>query len=442
MFKTYSDLENQARNIIDLSETEPSILDKNAFRGSFIDSLVETAVFAEDEFLQQKTRALIKKLALQMGAKSESIYPLYMAFGKGEVTGFTIPAINVRTLTYDTARLIFRLMMKHSIGVVIFEIARSEIEYTHQRPDEYSSVVLAAAIKEGYQGPIFLQGDHYQFSKNKFTLNKDEEIQRIKDLVRESLEAQFYNIDIDASTLVDLSQSDVTKQQRHNVEMTAAITNFIRSGEPENKTISIGGEIGHIGGKNSTVEDFKAFMEGYKQIIPERGLSKISVQTGSSHGGTVLPDGTIQKVAIDFNVLKEIGTAARSKYQIGGAVQHGASTLPIELFDDFVNSSTLEIHLATGFQNIVLDNLPEDLKQEMEKYILENFQAEKEEGWNDKQFIYKLRKKALGPFKQMLWELSSDEKKPIVEALEKQFILIFSKLNIINTREITNRFFS
>ena len=440
MFSSIFDLTAKTQDSIDLSPSHIAVKNKATLEQSVIDELLYTAVFSSDEELKDYCRTLIVQLAQTLGAYSASMYPIYQAFGRGELSGFTIPAVNIRTLTYDTARLIFRLMMQKNIGAVVFEIARSEIEYTDQRPQEYSTVILAAAIKEGYRGPVFLQGDHYQFSKNKFTSDKDAEIERIKNLVQESINGHFSNIDIDASTLVDLDKKDVAEQQQNNYEMTALLTTYIRSIQPKDQTISIGGEIGHIGGRNSTTKDFEAFMTGYQRLIQEEGLGKISVQTGSSHGGTVLPDGTIQEVRIDFPVLKDIGEVARQKYHIGGAVQHGASTLPLSYFENFVAAQTLEVHLATGFQNIVYDTMPQNLKSEIYTWLKEQLSNEKEDGWNAEQFLYKTRKKAFGPFKQMLWDLTEEEKQPILHALEQQFLIIFDKLNIAQTKDRVNSY--
>ncbi len=439
MFTSLTDLITKTHDTLDLSSSHIHIKNKEKLQQSLIDDLLYTAVFTQDEELQSYCRELIVLLAQNLGAYSASIYPVYQAFGRGELKGFTIPAVNIRALTFETARLIFRLMIQKNIGAVIFEIARSEIEYTDQRPMEYSTTILAAAVKEGYQGPVFLQGDHYQFSKSKFDADKEAEIERIKTLVQESLQGHFYNIDIDASTLVDLTKADISEQQKNNYEMTALLTDFIRKNQPSDQIISVGGEIGHIGGKNSTVMDFEAFIAGYQKLTTAEGLSKISVQTGSSHGGTVLPDGTIQEVTIDFSVLQEIGEAAR-KHHLGGAVQHGASTLPLSYFDNFVTAQTLEIHLATGFQNIIYDTLPPDLTSEIYAWIKEQLPHEKEAEWNEEQFLYKTRKKAFGPFKQMLWDLSTDEKRPILQALEQQCITIFDKLKIQNTKEHIHSF--
>lgn len=404
-----------------------------------IDELIHTAIFSLGEEKHQ-ARQKIRVLAKQSDIIPSSIHPLYMAFGRKEVEGFTVPAINIRALTYDTARIIFQLMIQKEIGPVLFEIARSEIDYTDQRPDEYTVSILAAALKEKYRGPVFIQGDHFQLSKNKYSKDPRAEIEKIKELAKEAIDAQFYNIDIDASTLVDLDKEDLHEQQRNNYEVTAEITAFIRSLQPEKTMISIGGEIGHIGGRNSTTADFEAFMDGYQNIIKEHGISKVSVQTGSSHGGMPLADGSIADVKLDFDVLKDISGIARNKYHIGGAVQHGASTLPQDLFDQFPKANTLEIHLATGFQNIVYDSMPNSLRDEMYTWLKNERKEEWEEGWTQEQFLYKTRKKAIGPFKEKLWKLSDAEKQPIRDSLEKQLSFLFEKLKVYNTREIMRKY--
>ncbi len=406
---------------------------------SDIDTLIFQALFGDEETKKQK-RKKIRDISLEKGIVSTSIHHLYQAFGTGKIFGFTVPAINIRALTYDTAAIIFELMLKHNIGAVVFEIARSEIEYTDQRPDEYTTSILAGAIKAGYTGPVFLQGDHYQFSKNKFSIDADAEVNRIKELTKESIEAGFYNIDIDASTLVDLEKSTLPEQQKTNSRITAEMTRFIRSIQPDTIQVSIGGEIGHIGGKNSTANDFIAFMDEYKKEIAENGISKVSVQTGTSHGGIPTTDGKIEDVKLDFSVLESVSEIARDRYGMGGAVQHGASTLPNELFGKFVEHKTLEIHLATGFQNIVYENMPILLREEIYVWLKDNLKAEWETDWTEEQFLYKTRKKAFGPFKKQLFTLSLQDKQPIADALSQQLEFLFEKLNTFNTRELTDQF--
>jgi hypothetical protein len=86
---------------------------------------------------------------------------------------------------------------------------------------------------------------------------------------------------------------------------------------------------------------------------------------------------------------------ARWLIRRSGAVQHGASTLPDEAFDRFPAIGTAEIHLATGFQNIIYDspNLPKSLRNQIYDYLNENMASERKSTDTDEQFLYKTRKK-------------------------------------------------
>ena len=429
MYKNIDELNNALKKVE---------MDEEGLRRHVIDNLIYTAVFIEERQLKEKAMSSIRDIAKALKIIPSSIHNLYMAIGRGEVGGFTVPAINIRGMTYDIARRVFKIALDKNIGAFIFEIARSEMVYTHQRPSEYATAILAAAIKEGYRGPLFIQGDHFQFDQKRYAEDPEAELKAIKDLTKEAIDSGFYNIDIDASTLVDYSRPTLIEQQRENYENTARLTAFIREIEPNGITISVGGEIGHIGGKNSTVEEFDAFMQGYLKTLSRMGkdlpgISKISVQTGTAHGGIPLPDGRLANVRLDFEVLKNISRVARERYGLSGAVQHGASTLPDELFDRFPKVGTSEIHLATGFQNIIYDHLPKDLRDKMYEYLKEEFK-DSWKGVTEEQFIYKMRKRAFGPFKKRLWTLPQEIKNKILDALEKRFEFLFERLNVFNTR--------
>jgi fructose/tagatose bisphosphate aldolase len=353
--------------------------------------------------------------------------------------------MNIRGLTYDVSRVIFRKAMDMNVGPFIFEIARSEMGYTDQRPAEYASNILAAAIAEGYTGPVFIQGDHFQVSAKRYASSPEAETQAVKDLTKEAIAAGFYNIDIDTSTLVDISKPTVPEQQTLNNHLSAMYSAYIRSLQPEGVQISIGGEIGEVGGHNSTEEELRAYMDGYRTELSRQapqaaGLSKISIQTGTSHGGVVLPDGSIAKVNLDFGILLKLSRVARSVYGMGGTVQHGASTLPDNAFGKFVESEAVEVHLATNFQNIVFDHLPESLRSEIYAYLDKNSASERKPDMTDEQFYYKTRKNAIGPFKAKTWNLPADVKNAISQALEEQFRKLFVYLGMQGTRKFTDTF--
>lgn len=394
-----------------------------------------------------KKRQLAKKIfdnAYEKGIYPSSIHDFYMARGRGEFGGFTVPAINLRSMTYDLARAIFRVGQKNDSGAFIFEIARSEIGYTNQAPIEYASMVLAAAIKESHSGPVFIQGDHFQVNVAKFKENPDKEIEGLKALIGDSISSGFYNIDIDSSTLVDVSKPDLKEQQFLNYDVCAKLTKFIRGIEPKGITISVGGEIGEIGHQNSTPEDLQAFMAGLEDNLKKglAGISKISVQTGTTHGGVVLPDGSIAQIKLDFSTLKTLSEIARKEYGLAGAVQHGASTLPPEAFHKFVECGTAEVHLATAFQNMIYESehFPDELKRRMYEWLRVNLANEVKQGQTEEQFIYKTRKKALGSFKKEIMGLPQQTRNAIATEIEAKFDFLFKQLNVVNKRELVDKY--
>jgi len=410
-----------------------------------LDALVRKAVFgSEDE--KAHARWMIWEMGQKAGVRPASIHELYMARGRGEVPAFTTPAMNVRIMSYDTGRAIFRAAKRLDAGAIICEIARSEIAYTDQRPAEYVAVMTAAALREGFVGPIFIQGDHVQVNAKKYAADPNAELSALRALIEEELHAGFYNIDVDTSTLVDLSKPNLDEQQRSNYERAAELTQFIREHEPDHVTVSVGAEIGEVGGKNSDVHELKAFMDGYNRTLErigtKPGISKISVQTGTSHGGVVLPDGSIAKVQLDLDALKALSQDARSKYGLGGAVQHGASTLPQEAFSQFPQCEAVEIHLATNFQTIVMDHpaLPKDLRREVNEWVKTEAKEEWKKGDSEEQFLYKSRKKAIGPFKRQFWDLPEDIRARIGADLEKTFTFLFEQLRVKGTRAMTDKY--
>jgi fructose-bisphosphate aldolase class II len=417
-----------------------TITDAARISGAQIDSLVRQAVFGDEDH-KADARWLIWEIAQTLGIHPCSIHDLYIARGKGAYSDVTVPAINVRGMAYDTARSVFRSANKLNAGAFVLEIARSEIAYTDQRPAEYAAVMLAAAIREGFRGPLFIQGDHFQISAKKFASNPDQESGAVKQLAAEAVAAGFYNIDIDTSTLVDMSRPTLEEQQRVNVEQCSDIAAYIRGLQPAGVMISLGGEIGEVGTENSTPGELRAYMDGFNNLLGRiapgtDGLSKVSVQSGTSHGGIVLPDGSIKEVAIDFGTLTKLSEIARKEYGLAGAVQHGASTLPDELFHKFPPTGACEIHLATNFQNMLYDHMPDSLRKEIYAWLDRNTADERKPTDTDEQFFYKTRKKALGPFKKEIWDMPDDVKETLARAYDDKFGFLFRQLNIHDTRDL------
>jgi len=439
-----ADLLRHLEGALELTDGRLVVADVSRARARVRD-VAWTAAFSDDGGAVAAAQWITWEAAQALGARSASIHELYLARGRGEVAGFTVPAINIRAQTFDMARVVFETAAAHDVGAVILELARSEQTYTYQRPIDYATACLAGAVAAGWQGPVFLQGDHYQFNARKYAADADSMTEEIRRACRLAVEAGYRNIDIDASTLVDLSKPNEDEQQRENYLRSAEIAALIRALEADGATISIGGEIGEVGKSNSTEGELRAYLDGLarelERLAPGAvGISKVSVQTGTSHGGVVLPDGSIAQVALDFGVHDRLGRVARDEYGLAGTVQHGASTLPEEMFHRFPETETAEIHLATGFQNALYDHpeFPADLRAEIDGWCFSNAIDERKPDQTDQQFVYTTRKKAIGPFKRQLWELPS--KDAILADQARHIAFLFESLGVVGSRGLVDRY--
>lgn len=387
--------------------------------------LVQKVNFGTEEEMTESV-ATINSIASEKGVIFGSSADLYGKFISGEERGFVVPAINVRTLTYDFAKLIFSMISGLKRKYVIFELAPTEGGYTNQTPQQFASSITAGALAAGYEGEIVIQGDHYQFSANKYALDPGAERMRLMGLIDESISVGYRNIDIDASTLVDYQRADISSQQKENVTETLALLTHIRTKYPD-KNISVGGEIGHIGDRNTIPEEVEYFLGKMKQI--SNSINKVAVQTGTTHGGMIDESGKNISMPIDLELVGNLGISAK-KFGVAGIVQHGASTLPIDVLSQLSSKNVIEAHLSTGWQNIFFDNLPENIKQEMYGHIRSNFMSESNSIWSETEAIYRLRKKVLGPFKEKIWSMNIEEKAPILEAWREFANQLFVAFNL------------
>ena len=236
------------------------------------------------------------------------------------------------------------------------------------------------------------------------------------------------------------------EEQRANFEVGVELTEYIRELEPFGISISVGGEIGEVGKENSNEQELKAYLDNFNELLEKarsgaKSISKISIQTGTSHGGVPLPDGTVAEVNLDFDTLENLSRISRESYGLAGAVQHGASTLPQDLFHKFPELETAEIHLATDFQNMIYESelFPADFKKEIYTHLRKKFVGEKKSDQTNEQFIYKTRKKGFGEFKSKFWGLSKEIREGIGKELETKMDFLFNKLAVQNTKESVNK---
>ena len=391
-----------------------------------------------------------KKLAVQIlnltwenGLYPASITPVYQALGRGQLAPMTIPAFNVRGLTYPLARAIWRATLQANCGPIIFELAPSESSGCDQTFEEYAAMVMAAAFKEGYRGPIFLQGDH-------FSLENVEDLKNLEELAKQVIESGFYQIDIDGSHLFNEEAVELTGFHHPNAQITAQLIKSIRTQQPRDIHITLGGEVGEIGGRNTSVADLVAFHNELEQQLTNDtpGLDKISAQTGTTHSGIVLPDGTTGRMSVDFELIASLSQQAR-QFGWSGMVQHGASTLQFEDLAKLPQAGVIEVHLATQIQNILFDHpaFPQDLRDQMKSELVTSTRAAEGEQldtsveMSEAQLFYQARWAAWGIYKTQLWQLPDEVMTQVSDSLADWATSIFKALQVNNCNKVLNDYY-
>ncbi|MDQ3008446.1 MAG: class II fructose-bisphosphate aldolase [bacterium] len=416
---------------------------------SFVDTLVYQAHFGTP--IQQTQAAVeLRTMAREKGIVPSSLYKLYRARGKEQIpSNFTVPAMNLRGLSYLTAQAAFTAAQKSDTGLFIFELARSEMRYTAQNPEQLVSSVLAAALNTNWNKPVFIQADHVQPKAASPGIMKEGEKAAISDLIRECLDAGIYNIDLDGSTLVNPDEPTEYDQQRSNFTYTAEFVRLITEWQPAGVTPAIGFEVSEVGTHLSKSSQIAAFMTGFSDVYSTIGkmseffgFTKVAIETGTKHGGTVNRDGTPGPMLVDFERLQTLSLLARHKYGMAGAVQHGASTLSKDIFTKFPEYEAAEIHLSTGFQNLIMDHpyFPQDLIAKMYKWCDLHCSTDKRPDQSAAQFYVKTRKKAWGAYKEESWKLPPENLQHIKDSLENECLLYFESLNVTNTQNLLLEF--
>ncbi len=409
-----------------------------------IKSLVSQLVLSSDLDKKASFARDIFSEALGLGIYPSSAQQLYKACAEGKCGGFTVPAVNLRMLTFDVAKAVFRAAKKNHAGAFMFEISKPEMDYTGQCPLEFTGALLAAAVEEKFEGPVFIQGDHVQVGARRFALDPEKEMKGLKDVMAGAMEAGFYNIVMDFTNLISQDNVSRKERQRRNFETCALMTRFIRQNEPSGIKVSLGAVIGDIEGMNEAEETLRGFMEGYWEGLPAGmdGLSKISVQAKAAFKNDMMHKVNPAGGQLNFEALGRLSAVARNTYSLGGLVHDGLQALPMNDFGKFVEAKVLEVRLATQFQDMILDSsyFPKDLKEKMYLWVKKTCQKERKEDQPEDQFLCQMRRKSLGFFKEELMNLPEEMKENLTQEVEARLDFLFKQLKVRDTAPLARNY--
>ncbi|MBI3655706.1 MAG: hypothetical protein HY232_04705 [Acidobacteria bacterium] len=438
-----NDLKDHLQDCVSINGTSFTLRSRRLFVERHLDDLVFESIFNEDAALRKRIRQLIHAVGRECHIIPASMQRFYEARATSALGGMTIAAIGLPTLSYDLACAVFRAAGRLRVGGFAFSLSRDELETTGQSFDEFAAVIIAAALRERWQGPVFLLASRLQADARHFVARPAGEMSALRQLIDDALRAGFYNIDLDTSPLIDKGCSTLSEQLYRNYAQSAELTAYIRRVEPRGVTVSVGATLGAAGDRNSTEEDLNSFMAGYNKALAAgrygaKGLCKIVVQTCKQAYGVPLPDGQIVSLSLDMNLLRRLSYRARADFGLAGAVQQVSADWPLDIYDRFVNTDTAEIHLSDVVQDIVLEglHLHSSLHAEMDRFLKRECANQWSDGMTEAAFLHRMRGRAWKAFKQPLWELSRAPRLEISALLESRIQIIFEKLGLSNTREL------
>lgn len=248
IFRTMSELGDTIKGLVQISKGTVRVLDPIRVRERLIDPLIETAISHEKPDLRGTTRWIIKMLAQEMGVYPSSIQGLYEAMDQGKFGGLTIPTISVEGLDYDSVRAIIRAVRDNNVGAFVLQMHQSQTDEKGSYPFEHAAILLAAAIKEKFVGPIFFKWTYFTNKYSVLDAKLLEIVSILKEVTKEAVTAGFLNIAIESFPLVG------------ECELTAELNACIRKLQPKEVMISVGRSAGE---KSTTVEtDLKENLPG------------------------------------------------------------------------------------------------------------------------------------------------------------------------------------
>jgi len=325
---------------------------------------------------------------------------------------------------------------KEADAAIIFEIAKSEIGYTDQSPEEYANYIKEIADRIDFNTPYCIHADHITIPEN-----TPEAIKSAEDIIRKEVEAGFTSFAIDASHNFDLNAESTREQLADNIKITTRIAKLIEKlmAEKGKKREDYGlevevGEIGKIDPETgeqelTTVDEAVTFIKALNENAVYPDL--IATNNGTVHGNIYDEEGNIIPIlGIDAVRTREI---ASSIAPLGVKIaQHGITGTPLELIHKLIDAGIVKGNVATNFQNIAIENMQPELAKRMQNWTMKNYADKvraKKPGISDIEIIGKNIKYAIKVFKQEIEEVDNEYKQKISDASKKsatEFIEAFN----------------
>ena len=429
-----SELSDTIKGCLQVKSGQVNIIDQNIACGTLTDRLIYNAVFHPDIQIKGTSRWLIKAIA-----QASQIFPAslngVLDFSKQQGNmRLSIPVFQLPGFSYTMARAIFRAARENNARAFIFEMDSNQISHANQTLGEYSTIVAAAAVREGFKGPIFIQGNHILAHKRDFQQNPNQEKECLKKSINNAINCGFFNLWLDTFQVALPTQMGTKKNLNSIALLYAEITDSVRTLEPQGLDISLGCKLNPFQELCLEEQDIKEFMEYFQTTLQSlnpgaKGISKLGFSPESNSSTPKQINQPHELEYLDPNTLIRLSKYANEKYGLVTRLNLKPSDISQNTLKRFSGIGNAELKIQLEYQALIIDH--HDFPSEFKGELNFNFPNRVEE----EKIRSPISHKAFGIFKEKFWTLPEPLQQDISKELETTVSSLFKTLQIGNTQE-------
>ncbi len=255
-----SEIFSALKEFIDFDVDSVVVRDQKRFRDFILDRLVKWALTHPDLEARGHLSWLLRTVAQNSGVVPSSRAAFYTKKGKGSFDRMTIPVFEISGLTYEGARQLFRSAGANNARAFVLSIPREEAQKSARAVDNFVTIGLAAALREGVTGPLFFEAA-LPLRKGPYENDPSGEWSALKTLAKNAVAAGVFNFRIDMSPLTEFSGATFEDQHAANADRTVDLIRVIRDVEPKEVSISIAGTLVTAPQRMPGIDDLRAFLD-------------------------------------------------------------------------------------------------------------------------------------------------------------------------------------
>lgn len=302
---------------------------------------------------------LLSNICWTQGIYFSSLQKINIAQGTQDAfPKICIPVFDISESTYKQIQELARVFLNESTGkksLAAFSLdfaILGEVDLLIQ----LSRVALIALLYE-YQGPLFLQANHLKFDGSRFENDRENLLEELKSKTKQAIRLGIFNINYDASELIDMQAIRISEKMLMNLKMVAMATNlWVRFFQPSGVVVSVSGNMGKSDNYLPDKADVKEFLQ---RLLKEGSRLRFGV-TGEDISKLEIPATKFDQKSVDqINQLNEV---VRRDIKMGGVVIDAGSLKDINAYLPFSNLKICELKMKLKKGMINEDNVKIILK--------------------------------------------------------------------------------